>query len=228
MLNAQLSAGLFYGARLWAAACLCALAACQQPDHLSDDFLRLYATPDPSFSNFFECHGYGCVFVNRIALSTEEWQKVRAMFEPPAGDARGERRQIAAAVALLEHLVGVRTGTSAHQWTRSHYRINGNPHLDPTQLDCIDEAVNTWTYLTMVARDGLLRHHDVEKLAYAGGLPDFNFDLRNAAVIRATEGGEYFAIDPTLVDAGEKPPIFPLSVWLGPWPPPMPANDEGD
>lgn len=215
-------------AGLWAMASLVTLAACQPQDHISDGFLQLYATKDPIYSNFYECHGYGCIITTRIALTDDEWQRVRAEFEPFSADARQERRQIADAVALLERLVGARTGTSAHQWSRSKFHINGNPQIDPTQLDCIDEAVNTWTYLTMIAREGLLRHHAVEKLAYAGGLPDFNFDLRNTAVIRATASGTYFAIDPTLVDAGEPPPIFPLSIWLGRWPPSIPAKDEID
>lgn len=219
--------GLGRALAVWVGCCL-ALAACQSTDHFSDSYIRAYATPEPIFSNFFECHGYGCTFVSRIELSEAEWQNVRAEFDPPSRDAREERRRIAEAVALLQRLVGTRTGTSAHQFTRSNYRIIGNPQLDPTQLDCIDEAVNTWTYLTMLDRDGLLHHHRVERLAYAGGLPDFDFDPRNTAVIQASASGTHFAIDPTLVDAGEPPPIFPLSVWLGRWPPPMPAPDDTD
>ncbi len=215
-------------ARLVRLAALAGLVACQPRDHLSDGFLRLYATKDPSISNFYECHGYGCVFTTRIALSEAEWRQVRVQFEPAAVDAREERRRLAAAVALMERLVGKRSGTSAHQWSRSHSRINGNPWLDPTQLDCIDEAVNTWTYLTLFARDGLLRYHKVMDLAYAGGLPDFNFDPRNAAVIQEVASGTAFAIDPTLVDAGEEPPILPLALWLGSWPPQIPAPDGID
>jgi hypothetical protein len=210
---------------LWALF-LFALSACQATDHLSDDFLRLYATPNPAYSDFYECHGFGCTIVSHIELTTEEWQRVRAEFTPPAPDAGGERRQIADALALVERLVGARSGTSAHQWTRHNGHIDGNSRLDPTQLDCIDESVNTWTYLTLFAGDGLLRYHAVGKLAYAGGLPDFRGAPRNAAVIRARDDGKYFAIDPTLVDAGQRPPIFPLAVWLGRWPPPIVAQDN--
>ncbi|HXQ51547.1 MAG TPA: hypothetical protein VN802_10680 [Stellaceae bacterium] len=206
--------------------CLLALASCQAPGHLSDGFLRLYAKPNPSHSSFYQCHGFGCTIVSRIELSEAEWRSVRAKFQPPPADASEERRRIAEAVALLQRLVGARTGTSAHQWTRQDYHLRPNPSIDPTQMDCIDESVNTWTYLTMVARDGLLRDHAVEKLAFAGGLSDFSLDPpRNAAVIRAIGSGRYFAIDPTLVDAGETPPIFPLEVWLASWPPPMSAQD---
>jgi hypothetical protein len=212
----------------WWALGFLVLSACGTPDHLSDNFLRLYATPNPVFSHFYECHGFGCAIVSHIELTGEEWQTVRAEFAPPAADARGERAQIATAVALVERLAGARSGTSAHQWTRHGGHIDGNPRLDPTQLDCIDESVNTWTYLTMMERDGLLRYHQVQKLAYAGGFPDFRAAPRNTAVIRVRDSGKYFAVDPTLVDAGETPPIFPLSVWLGRWPPRMPVKDDAD
>lgn len=213
----------------WAfTAALLALASCGSANHFSDGFLRLYAAPDPVLSDFFECHGFGCSIVSRVALTRAQWQEVRAEFDPPPVDARDERRRIAAAVALLERMVGAQTGTSAHQWTRHGGHIDGNPRLDPTQLDCIDESVNTWTYLTMFAHDGLLRYHRVEKLAYAGGLPDFGGAPRNVAVIQAIASGTYFAIDPTLVDAGEKPPIFSLAIFFQHWPPPALPKDDVD
>ena len=127
----------------WGLFLVLCLAACRSSDHLSDDFVRRYATPNPVYSNFYECHGFGCALVSHIELSDEEWRTVRATFAPPATDPRGERRQIADAVALVERLVGARTGTAAHQWTRHHGHIDGNPRLDPTQLDCIDESVNS-------------------------------------------------------------------------------------
>jgi len=219
-------AGLAAG---WLGAGLAAvLAACQPRDHLSDGFLHLYVGREPTIDEFYQCHGYGCTLATRIGLTAAEWQLVREEFTPPPGDAREERRRIAAALALMERLVGRRTGTSAHQWSRSKQRINPNPSHDPTQLDCIDETINTWTYLTLFARDRLLRHHRVRNPAYAGGLPEFTWDQRNTAVIQAIASGTDFAVDPTLADAGEEPPIFPLALWLGPWPPALPGRDEID
>jgi len=194
-----------------------ALAACaDNPLHLNRAYIDRYVGPDPTPAGFHQCHGFGCAESTPISLTAAEWQSVRRVFAPPAADARSERRRIAIAVALLERLAGRRTGTAAHQWTRHDMRIHPNDG-DPTQLDCIDEAVNTWTYLTMMARDGLLTFHDVAGLSYAGSMLDLS--PRNAAVLRERASGTYFAIDPTLVDAGAPPPILPLTVWLGDWPP---------
>jgi hypothetical protein len=102
-------------AGLWAVASFVVLAACQPRDPISDGFLQLYATKDPTYSNFYECHGYGCTITTRIALTDDEWQRVRAEFEPISADSRQERRQIANAVALFERLVGARTSMVAQQ-----------------------------------------------------------------------------------------------------------------
>lgn len=194
-------------------------AACGQPGqdlHLNDRYARLYAENDPSPSQFSECHGFGCSGVSGLALSPEEWRSVRAQFQPPAADARAERRQISDALALMQRLVGLRTGTAVHQWTRANFIISSNLG-DMTQLDCIDEAVNTWTYLTMMDHDGLFKFHSAGPLSYGGTI--FTLDMRNTAVIRENASGQYFAVDPTLVDAAEPPPILPLTIWLGKWPP---------
>jgi hypothetical protein len=60
----------------------------------------------------------------------------------------------------------------------------------------------------------------VAKLSHA-------FDLtgaRNTAVLQEI-GGQYFAIDPSLVDVGVPPPIIPLKSWLAHWPPDLPASE---
>ncbi|MGB6790578.1 MAG: hypothetical protein WBE53_04050, partial [Pseudolabrys sp.] len=99
--------------------------------------------------------------------------------------------------------------TTAHQWTHKNMYVLPNAG-DLTQLDCVDSSVNTWTYMTLMQRNGLFAFHRVAPLSYG--------PLRNTAVIRETDGG-YFAIDASLVDVGVPPPIIPLSAWLASWPP---------
>jgi hypothetical protein len=205
----------------WLSAALLLAACAQNAQHLTTTFLDYYADPNPTPAGFSECHGYGCTETSRATLSGDAWKRIAAVFKPAAKDARAERRQIAHAVAVTQLLVGAQTGTAAHQWTHDHMKILPN-NGDPTQLDCIDEAVDTWTYLTMMDRAGLFRFHHAAKLSYAGSMVDPN--LRNTAVIQEINGG-YFAVDPSLVDVGVPPPIIPLDVWLGDWPPDLAAND---
>lgn len=194
---------------------LVTLGACAP---VPNGYLADYAEPHPTPGDFHVCHGYGCKFQTHISLGEAEWQRVRAAFEPSASSASGERRQIAAAIAVLEREVGDRTGTSAHQ----RREVNTG---DGSQLDCIDESVNTWTYLTMLDRDGLIRLHRVASVAHGGSL--IRLDMRNTAVIEQKTTGMTYAVDPWLVDAGRPPPIFPLSIWLASWPPRIPADIGG-
>jgi hypothetical protein len=189
-----------------------ALAGCAPvPSEYFNDFAEAHPTPD----SFRVCHGYGCKWATRVSLSDAEWRRVRAAFEPAVTTASSERRQIASAIAILEIEAGQRTGTAVHQ----RREVNTG---DLTQLDCIDESVNTWTYLTMLERDGLIRMHRVAPIAHGGSL--LGFDMRNTAVLERTTTGTQYAVDPWLVDAGEPPPVVPLRVWLAIWPLHIPGD----
>ena len=182
------------------------LSGCAAVDDPSkDNLLNSFGTRNPVRGDFFSCYGYGCKYRTRIALTEAEWQDVRADFDPPAEDAATERTQVAAAVARIERLVGQRTGTLVHQ------RDSRANFGDPTQLDCVDDSVNTWTYLTMLAHYGLLRHHRVAGLAHRGTL--LTLDFSNTAVIVQKDNGAAFAVDPWLGEAGVPPPVFSLELW---------------
>jgi hypothetical protein len=194
-------------------------ACAGNPSHLNTTYLDRYADPNPMLTSVLECHGFSCSETSRAALNRDAWRRVAAVFVPRAKDAPSERRQIAHGIALIQLLVGRQTGTAAHQWTHRDKDILPNLS-DPTQLDCIDEAVNTWTYLTLMERGGLLHFHRVAKLSSAGSL----IDPRNTAVLQEI-GGQYYAIDPSLVDVGVPPPIIPLESWIAHWPPDLPTSE---
>jgi hypothetical protein len=196
------------------------MSACaENPSRLNTTYLDRYADPNPTLTSVLECHGFSCSETSRVTLNRDAWRQVAAVLAPRAKDAPTERRQIAHGVALIQLLVGQQTGTATHQWTHRDKYILPNLN-DPTQLDCIDEAVNTWTYLTLMERGGLLHFHRVAKLSHADDLTG----PRNTAVLQEI-GGEYFAIDPALVDVGVPPPIIPLDTWLARWPPDLLASE---
>ncbi len=207
------------------AAALAISACAHNGEQLSSTYLNRYARANPTPAAFTECHGFGCAEVSNVSLSPRQWQRVAAVFRPRAANAQAERRQIAHAIALMQRMVGVQTGTAVHQWTHQNLLIKPN-FGDTTQLDCIDEAVNTWTYMTMMERHHLFRFHRVVELAYAGLPTDTN--PRNAAVVQDKASGEYFAIDPSLVNFAVPPPVIPLKVWLGSWPPKISADERGE
>ena len=193
-----------------------ALSACaENPHHLNTVYLDRFATPEPTLAEFTVCHGFDCRERSHASLTVKQWRQVTAVFRPRAKNAQAERQQIARAVALIERLVGPQTGTDAPQWTHKDLLIYPNMG-DTTQLDCVDESVNTWTYMTLMERGRLLHFHRVAKLANAGGVTD-PF-MRNTAVLQEIKG-DYYAVDASLVGGGQPPIVMPLATWMGKWPP---------
>jgi hypothetical protein len=205
----------------WLVLAVTVSACAENTNHLNTHYLSLFATPEPTLADFTVCHGFGCTERSRASLTLADWHKVTAEFRPRAKDAKTERQQIARAVALMERLVGPQTGTAAHQWTHKDMLILPNMG-DTTQLDCVDEAVNTWTYMTLMERGNLLHFHRVANLSNAGSLTDPN--MRNTAVLQE-KGGGYYAVDASLVDYSVPPLVIPLATWMGHWPPDLPAGE---
>lgn len=172
----------------------------------------------PTPEHFSVCYNNTCAEVAQLSLPTSTWQQVEAVFSPPPADAEGERSRIAQAVALMERIVGPLTGTE-HDLGRDVSQKDGG-----NEMDCIDEATNTTTYLRMFAAAGLLRWHSVEDKSTRGwflfGWP------HTTAVIRDTNANRLYAVDSWFLDNGEPPFILPLEVWRHGWQPPKAAEKK--
>jgi hypothetical protein len=169
-------------------------------------FLESYGEPNPDPQHFRLCHGYACRFVTPVALLPEEWRAISARFQPPAESAAAERQRIGLAVAQLTLSAGRHAGLAVRQ---RRELINRS---DPTQLDCVDETVNTTIYLTLLSREGLLRWHRVAAPAHRGTL--VTLDVANTPVLVENGTGKGFAVDTAFADPGLPPYIVPLETWL--------------
>ena len=162
-------------------------------------------------TRFVVCHGFACTFHTEVSLTAAEWALVAAPFESPATSAADERRQIGQAVALLEQVVGRKTGTDGDKGGLS-YIAAGNP----TQLDCMDETTNTTTYVTLLQKHGLLRWHQAGQPASRGFFLDVRWYHETAVLVERPSGREY-AIDSWVDDNGKPPLIEPLEQWQWTW-----------
>lgn len=166
---------------------------------------------NPKPAAFSVCHGHTCARLDTVSLDHEKWQRVKNIFSPPATDAETERRHIAQAIALLETLVGPLTGTAGDK----------GKNLDGVgqegQMDCIDESLNTTTYLKVLKAEGLIRWHEVESRSTRGffifGWP------HSTAVIREAQSDRAFAVDSWFEENGAPPHIVPLEAWKSGWRP---------
>jgi len=155
------------------------------------------------------CHGYGCAWRDYVTLSEAEWREVRAAMAPPAPTAVAERAQIASAIGLIERIVGARLGTSED--------LAGTPFNwgDPKQLDCVDESINTSTYLHLLANAGLVHFHSVRDLRRRTGF--LRLSQHYTAVVEDKATSRQYAIDSWFHANGQPAEVVPLARWLAGW-----------
>jgi hypothetical protein len=160
---------------------------------------------EPTPERYSVCFDHSCTSIVTDSLSQDEWRLVTAVLRNPAWTAADERLAIAQSIAVFEGIVGRHTGT---------YRDRGRnlPGFgQPGQLDCIDESTNTTTYLRLLERGGLLRHHRVLERSTRFGL--FVGMPHTTAVIEETGTGDRYAVDSWFLDNGRPPYIAKLGAW---------------
>ncbi len=161
-------------------------------------------------SGFIVCHHFGCHNKTMVQLSQEEWQTIRAIFEPNPLNGEEERQRIAKAIGQIERYVGPKTGTSNDGPQGPIFGKKG-------ELDCLDESVNTTTYLTLLEREGLLKYNSV-------GLPQvrgyiFNGWFHNTATVLDKQKDIQYAVDSWFHQNGIEPEIITLELWRTGWRP---------
>ena len=170
------------------------------------DINRIYRQI-PVLHGFDVCIGGGCAEVINVSMTDDEWQTVVSVFVNPGviADAEQERSLIAAAIGVLESIVGAKTST-----TTDRAGTFGNSDY-PGQLDCNDEAINTTTYLRLMRQNGLIKLHEVEDTRTRNFF--FNGWPHSTAVIHEIASGQRFAVDSWFYDNGFPATIVPFKVW---------------
>ena len=212
--------GIAAWSRIWrisaVSALLAGMAACASPTTQSVTslgWIEEKGNPPPTLDRFTVCHDYGCASRTVVMLNKEEWDEVRAVFVPAPEDAAEERRRIARAVAKLEVMAGTRAGTLKDKGGTL------NAIALPGQQDCVDEAVNTTTYMVLMEQDGLIKLHKAQSVAWRGAL--FGEVLPHVTPVTAEiASGDLWAVDSSFFDNGEEPVLMPLKEWLAGWEPP--------
>ena len=164
------------------------LSACTST---SGYLLNFYADKQPTPDSFNICHGYSCRYKVKVELPKPVWL---------------ERQQIAQAIALLEQQSGELTGIK-HDLAKS---VKTKDTYG--QQDCIDETVNTTTYLRMLQADNLLHWHQVSTPVRRGYFVDRRWP-HNSATLKDLSNGQLYAVDSWPRANGEAPEIKPVSVW---------------
>ena len=171
-----------------------------------------------SHNNFGVCYGYGCKYYQKTGITDQEWQMVRNIFSPAAETAAQERDMIAKSIALIEQIIGPKTGTD--QDNPGAVIINFNTK---NQMDCIDEAFNSTSYLYLMRHDGLIRFHTLGA-HLRRGISDFSYPHSTATIHEiglpiVIEGEGHYVVDSWFHKNGALPEIIPAHTWKSRWHP---------
>lgn len=171
-----------------------------------------FKTRAPTSRTVFVCHAYGCQKQTPVRFGPEQMSEIAALMKKikKADTPHEERRAIAYVIAWAEVYAGKVTGTSAD---RPGMEFAGSG--DPTQQDCVDEATNTTSYMLMLERAGLLKHHTVGRPfskgnVLVGGISQWP---HWAAVLWEKETNTKWAVDSWIYENGVNPAVIEADKW---------------
>ncbi len=169
--------------------------------------------PEPDVAMFSHCSSYGCQVVQQVAFEPQEWKQITEIFAKQPTSALEERELLPKAIALMEEIVGPKTGTAddiARSWTFTF--------MPKGQLDCIDGSINTTTYLQILDQAGFVNFHDIGTIALRGNKFDLML-LHNTATLIEHDSGISYAIDSWFRANGIAPDVVLLDDWISGWKP---------
>jgi hypothetical protein len=188
------------------------VAACSHTPSLTpnDHYSMFHARP-PHGSTVYVCHAYGCRMQTKVTFGKEQIAEISALMKKikRADTALEERRAVAYAIAWMERYTGKITGTSADR-PGMDFAASG----DPTQQDCVDEATNTTSYLTVLQNNHLLKYHTVSvpfaKENYLRGIAGWT---HWTAVLHERGTKTKWAVDSWIFANGVNPAVVETDKW---------------
>ncbi len=151
------------------------------------------------------CHAHGCQKQESFTFSNSDISDIAVLMDyaRTADTPEQERRAIAYAIGWMERRVGPATGTAKDRASLEFMNASG-------QLDCVDEATNATSYLLVLQRNGLLRHHMVVRPFSKASF--FQWP-HMAAMIKTRQNGQIFAVDSGVGPNGTNPSVTLASNW---------------
>jgi hypothetical protein len=166
----------------------------------------------PSGDRIFVCHAFGCAIRTPVTVGAADRAAVARIMRTGAGSAAAERKAIAEAISWFERRVAKTVGSAGD--------VGGLDLANagvPGQMDCIDEATNTTSYLLLLQGWGQLRHHHVASPVARGFFLDGRYPHATAVVVdEATR--KPWAVDSWPNANGVKPDVMTLQRWFASYP----------
>jgi hypothetical protein len=175
-----------------------------------DEHYAQFKARMPEFDKVFVCSAYGCRKQTEFKFTSADIVTLQTMMSPShAATPADERQATRTTLAWMERRVGDVVGTSADR-PGDDFAGNG----DPTQMDCVDIATNLSSYLLILEKHKLLRHHSVgavfAKEDLRRGISGW---LHFAAILIENKSKQKYAVDGWLLASGQPPEIVEAEKW---------------
>jgi hypothetical protein len=165
------------------------------------------------------CHAYTCKMQTPYTFTKRDIAEIASVMKrvERADTPAEERRGVAYAIAHIDVKVGAKLGIK----DRAGMQFSASG--DPEQLDCVDVATNTTSYLLVLQNNGLLKYHTVDatmsKENLVKGFAQLNpvkYWPHWSAILKETKTGQKWAIDRWPFDQGENPAVQKVEEWYIP------------
>lgn len=169
-------------------------------------FLSLLLPSVVAYAQTFSvCHGYDCYYKTKTTLTSKDELRIRNLLQKASRSAGDERKALRKAIAIYEErgatVIGVRDKPKM-QFGKA--RIKG-------QMDCVDESINTDSFLRYLQARGWLKHHMPARRMTRGSFIDGRYPHWTAVIM--DKSGQSWAVDSWYEAGGGAPDIMPLQEW---------------
>ena len=179
-------------------------------DEPVDAHYQRYKARMPEGDRVFACHAYGCKVQTPFRFTDADIAKLQSLMSAAkTKTAVDERAAIRETLAWMEHRVDAEIGT-ANDRPGDDFGGSG----DPSQMDCVDVATNLSSYMLILDRHQLLRHHSVGgvyvKEDYRKGVSGWT---HYAGILIEKGSSQKYAVDGWLLASGKPPEITEVEKW---------------
>lgn len=169
-----------------------------------------YKAQMPEADKVFVCSSYGCRTQTPFRFTAADIAELQRLMSPVrAATPADERQATKAALAWMGRRADAAVGTSGD---RPGDDMAGNG--DPGQMDCVDVATNLTSYMLVLERHKLLRHHSVGSIYVKEDIRrGFDGWTHYAGILIETKTKQKYAVDGWLLASGKPPEIIETEKW---------------
>lgn len=174
-----------------------------------DAHFSRYKARLPEGNRVFVCSAYGCRTQTPFRFEPADIDEVRTVMAKGAASPAAEREAARKAIAMMGARADKAVGTDKD---RPGDDMAGNG--DPGQMDCVDVATNLTSYMMVMERHKLFKHHTVGPMFIKEDLRrGFDGWTHYAGTMIENGSGQKFAVDGWLLASGKPPEIVEVERW---------------